>query len=269
MTKRPEQVPTLQGRKLVAEYRKVAWSTRIEAKATAALRSRLERVLAAVRDAERSTTPAGAITAAMPPVDPFDLATWDQQVQEDVAPEATDVYAEISETSYRSFVGADATGRLSQIDTTPHLQSLVGRMQGLGPDTATQLGRSLNSGFAQGQSYADIAAGVQDVFDSTDARALMIARTEVTRAVEDTNASYASALDASGLTMTKAWLDSEGACPICEALAQEEPIGVNENFSDGSSQPPDPHPSCRCSLAYDTAGGPVGSSLEGGPYPDR
>lgn len=259
---RRQAVGSFLGRSLVGEYRKIGWSTRTATPVLALLRDRRARVEHALRNPQ-------ALTAAgdMPPVDPFGQTTWADDLANSLEPQANGVYAEISEAGYQMFAPADARGVLSRVDMTDQLQRLVGRMEGLGTDSANAIGTTLTQGFARGESYSALAGRVQDVFGSSAYRSEMIARTEVTRAVEGVNNDYAGALASTGLVMVKQWLDSENACEECVLLALEGSVPYDAAFSDGNTEPP-AHPNCRCSVAYDTEGGPVVSELGGGPYPE-
>lgn len=260
MKRRPEQVDRFRGKALVAEYRKVAWSTRIDVRVRVLLAARRRRVLAEVRRHVGRDAHLAGLAASAGLTDPFETDTWDQDVEAEVEPEAAGVYADISTAGYELFNPVDAKGLLSEIDTTPHLRSLVGRMQGLGPDTARDIGGVLNADFAQGLAYPKIAEDVGEVFDTSDSRAMMIARTEISRGVEDINGAYASVLDGVGMRMTKSWMPAEDPCEECAELGLEGAVYIDDAFSTGDRQPPDPHPNCRCSLAYDTVQNqPVGS----------
>lgn len=258
---RRQAVGQFLGRSLVGEYRKVAWSSRCATPVQRLLADRRRRVLAAVRS-DRGLTAAGD----MPPSDPFGTDTWSDDVDGTVTPAVQGVYAEVAQAGAQLFQPA-SQGVLPVPDYAAQVGRLVGQVDGLGPDTAAAIGRTLTAGYAAGEHYDQLAARVADEFGMADWRALMITRTEVTRGVEELNNGYALALRDSGLTMVKQWLDSENACPACVELAQEGSVPADGAFSDGSYAPPDPHPNCRCSLAYDTEGGPVVSQLGEGPYP--
>jgi hypothetical protein len=84
----------------------------------------------------------------------------------------------------------------------------------------------------------------------SDARAVMIARTELNRA---DNAGNMIGYRASGVVTGKVWLaGNEGAdgdaCDDCEANAEEGMIDLNEEFGSGDDAPP-AHPNCRCAVA--------------------
>lgn len=48
----------------------------------------------------------------------------------------------------------------------------------------------------------------------------------------------------------RVWITGGNACPICEDL-NGETAGLDEEFAPGITEPPDPHPSCECTVALD------------------
>jgi hypothetical protein len=90
-----------------------------------------------------------------------------------------------------------------------------------------------------------------------DYRAETIAQTEATRAVSlGLQDSYQQAIDR-GVFPSEAvkqfWRINPGACEICQSIPDMNPdgVGIDEAFDsvDGPQDaPPDPHPSCRCSI---------------------
>lgn len=87
-------------------------------------------------------------------------------------------------------------------------------------------------------------------------RAELIARTETFRSVNEGRADLWRELEEQNVvepgTVTKTWITSrdERVDEDCEDL-DGETVLVDEDFSDGSFAPPDPHPGCRCSLLYE------------------
>lgn len=105
---------------------------------------------------------------------------------------------------------------------------------------------------------------VDDYIDNTlDYRADMIADTEATRAANaGLHDAYSQAIDRGVLddnAVRRYWqvaLD-EKTCEVCLSIPDqnEEGVGVDEDFDsfDGPmTDPPDPHPNCRCSVDYVT-----------------
>lgn len=96
-----------------------------------------------------------------------------------------------------------------------------------------------------------------------DYRAETIARTESTRAANSgLHEAYRQAIDRGALpdeAVRRFWQVSlaENVCPICLSIPEMNPdgVGVGEDFQseDGpQGNPPDPHPSCQCSVEYVT-----------------
>jgi SPP1 gp7 family putative phage head morphogenesis protein len=95
----------------------------------------------------------------------------------------------------------------------------------------------------EGLSNQELADRIGEAFDFSDARALMIARTETVNAeTQGTLAGYA----ASGVVGQKQWSSDGEACDICEEM-DGETVDLHDTFSDGSDGPP-AHPNCRCSV---------------------
>jgi len=89
-------------------------------------------------------------------------------------------------------------------------------------------------------------------------RAELISRTETFRAVNEGRSDLWRELDQEGVvpaaSVSRTWITSrdERVDDICEDL-DGETVGLNEDFSDGSYAPPDPHPGCRCSILFEVA----------------
>lgn len=115
-------------------------------------------------------------------------------------------------------------------------------VQGIAGSTLDRLGGQLAAGVARGSSVDTLARSLSSLVDDP-ARAFMIADTECARAVtESTLAGYA---DAGVEAFT--WVASPGACPECEAMAEDSPHPL------GDERPP-LHPLCRCAVAPVTDG---------------
>lgn len=86
-------------------------------------------------------------------------------------------------------------------------------------------------------------------------RARNIARTESIRAsVNGQHALWHQAIDQDLMDedVQRVWVasGSENSCNVCEDL-DGETAGIDEEFDEGIMAPPDPHPSCVCSVALD------------------
>lgn len=123
--------------------------------------------------------------------------------------------------------------------------------------TNKSIRRTLSAGIADGEGIAKLTKRVERVFDvATRSRALSIARTETSRAV---NFATVEAYKQSEVVEGKEWLTAldERTCERCEAMDGKK-IGLDDNFFDKDdsfmgikfdydevAQPP-LHVSCRC-----------------------
>lgn len=98
----------------------------------------------------------------------------------------------------------------------------------------------------QGLPAAELATNIEEVAGFTADRALMVARTEIIRA---NNNGHMAAFAASGVVTQKEWSTAEDGdtCEVCQGNADQGPIGLNDDFDSGDSEPPG-HPNCRCTL---------------------
>lgn len=120
--------------------------------------------------------------------------------------------------------------------------------------TRERLRDILTTGFEEGHTVDEMTASIDDVIDD-EARAEVIARTEtMTASNEGQQEAWSQAVDAGLLTGTEkqVWIvtPDDRLCPICEALGETEPVGLDETFQteDGEFDGPPAHPNCRCAL---------------------
>jgi hypothetical protein len=92
-----------------------------------------------------------------------------------------------------------------------------------------------------------IVADLQESMAFSEARAQLIASTEVAMANADAKKQGWDAVVADGATLLKQWFASgeDGVCPECEANEDEGEIEYSEAFSSGDDMEP-AHPACRC-----------------------
>ncbi len=112
------------------------------------------------------------------------------------------------------------------------------RIKGITGTLLDGLGNALADGVAGGLGVDEITGNLMD-YVTDPGRAEMIARTETARAV---NAATLDGYAEAGVGQVD-WLDSPGACLVCEDLAANGPYRTSEV--------PDlpAHPDCRCSLS--------------------
>ena len=110
------------------------------------------------------------------------------------------------------------------------------------------LRETLQDGYALGDSMEHLADRVSVTMgltsQDTSWKALQIARTETIRA---SNYGAVSGWNQTGLVEGKEWDAAWDACDICTSL-HGETAKLKESFDGGYFAPPDPHPSCRCTL---------------------
>lgn len=112
--------------------------------------------------------------------------------------------------------------------------------------TRNRIRTDLSAGVQQGESRDEIAGRLKNTMNDVPAwRARLIAQTEVIRAHSQ---GALQSYRASGVVQGKRWVDGQPeACPTCQEL-NDEVVGLDELFSDGSDSPPS-HPGCRCTVA--------------------
>jgi SPP1 gp7 family putative phage head morphogenesis protein len=107
-----------------------------------------------------------------------------------------------------------------------------------------QLAAAINTALENGDSSASLAKQLPGILNAP-ARAEMIARTEVARAV---SAATVNRYQQDNITR-KEWAiaPDERVCPVCRANAEVGGIPTAQAFPDGLIAPPG-HPNCRCAL---------------------
>lgn len=120
--------------------------------------------------------------------------------------------------------------------------------------TRDMLRDTIANGLEDNLSLEDIAGDIEDNFAFSEERAMMIARTETTRANNKASLiSATTARDKLGIKLKKVWLtadDDDVDEEICLANEDEGPIDLDQDFQSGDDAAPG-HPNCRCTLSYD------------------
>ena len=109
----------------------------------------------------------------------------------------------------------------------------------IGEESASQLSQILHDGYAQGLSMQDIASNIQDATCFSDARSMLVARTEIMQA---SNYGNVQGYKAAGVQQVQ-WLgaDDERECSICYPMN-----GEIFDIDDAPPLPASTHPACRC-----------------------
>jgi hypothetical protein len=99
--------------------------------------------------------------------------------------------------------------------------------------------------------HADVDTLADRIADTglfSDARAEMIARTEINMAQNQGVLEAGRQAKAAGLPVRKVWVLGDNPCPLCEAAAAEGDIDLDADFGDEAGDAPPLHPNCECSL---------------------
>lgn len=126
------------------------------------------------------------------------------------------------------------------------LQELLDRrgvtINGVSDTKINRIGTVLGNALQLGITPKDVSIMVDQVIDDPQ-QALIIAQTEMSRAV---SVASRDLYETSGVEQVE-WLVAIG-CEDCQDNADASPIGINETFPSGDTEPP-AHPNCICSLA--------------------
>jgi hypothetical protein len=216
----------------------------------------------------------------------FNFDLYDQKTQDRIRQaQDDDLIAELEQQardSIDSIILAGAQSGLGPDEIVEDIRSLIGltdrqsqavmnyqnMLYDLDPDALvrrlrnTAYDEEVQAAIDAGEDLTDVAISsmVADYAENyLDFRAQMIAETESTRAVNaGLQDAYAQAIDRGALTsdsVKQFWqvaLD-EKTCEVCLSIPDMNPdgIGIDDSFESIDGQmdaPPDPHPSCRCSL---------------------
>ena len=126
------------------------------------------------------------------------------------------------------------------------LQKLLDRrgivLDGITDTKLNRIGTVLGQALAAGITPKDVAVMVDQVINDPQ-QALVIAQTEMSRAV---SVASRDLYETSGVEQVE-WLVAIG-CEDCQENADSSPIGIDEVFPSGDTEPP-AHPNCMCALA--------------------
>lgn len=146
-------------------------------------------------------------------------------------------------------------------------QSTAKMSAGFNDETLSRLNKTLAEGIQNGEGIGSLKGRVNEVYDNIDnVRAERIARTETLKA---SNRATLDAYKQTGYVTGMKWADNPGACEICQELAQEDAISLDDTFrqlgssvdyTDANGDPqsyavdyepidtPPVHPNCRCTI---------------------
>lgn len=113
--------------------------------------------------------------------------------------------------------------------------------------TRDDIRAAVEQAIEEGTPAGELGDVISSLGSFSEARAQMIARTELITA---NNKGHMASFKASGVVNYKAWStagDNDVDEEICQANEDDGPIGLDEDFQSGDSEPPG-HPNCRCTL---------------------
>jgi hypothetical protein len=105
-----------------------------------------------------------------------------------------------------------------------------------------RIGTALARGLEEGLTPKQTAKMIDFIIDDPQ-QALIISQTETSRAM---SVASRNAYEEAQVDMVE-WLVAEG-CDLCQENADASPIGIDEEFPSGDTEPP-AHPNCMCALA--------------------
>ena len=154
------------------------------------------------------------------------------------------------------------------VRTSPGLQGLLDQagatIKGMNATTISRVGTVIADGLGRGASSGSLAkdlvqSGIEGLL-ADPSRALSIANTEMSRALNVSSMNYYTD---SGVERVE-WLALE-ACELCGENADAGPIPLGDSFPSGDSEPPG-HPNCRCGIraVFDYEDSPVAPVEVGG-----
>jgi len=177
---------------------------------------------------------------------------------------STSTLAGVNAIDWSSWVpgNASAGALMSNGGFATLLDNVGASVKGITGSLLDQLGNTIGSGVAAGDSVSTIGRSLSGIIGSPS-RAEMIAHTETARAVtQGTLNTYAL----NGVNEWD-WILSDGACAFCEAAAAAGPY----SSLDAATQPPG-HPRCRCSASPHVSsiqapsGGVAAGGMPGDPF---
>lgn len=115
-------------------------------------------------------------------------------------------------------------------------------IQNVNRTTLDRIGTILGRALAKGETPASVREELEDLLDDSD-RALTIAQTEMSSAV---SVASRELYEESGAELVE-WIVAD-PCDLCQENADVSPIGIDDTFPSGDTEPP-AHPNCVCDIA--------------------
>jgi 8-oxo-dGTP pyrophosphatase MutT (NUDIX family)/2'-5' RNA ligase len=193
---------------------------------------------------------------------------WQGAVYADISPALTDVYLQSAAVVHTGLVDSFAGLAIPSVSDSfaeDYLAAATNRLVGIGRTVWENIRAELLTGFSLGEGITKLRDRVVAAGQVSQARANVIARTEVNAAA---NAGAHSQVIMTGLTGTKEWLDTNDERTRCtHRAAGGQTVDVTGLFTLGGDEcgtarchlmfpgdpsgPPGEIIQCRCSVAYD------------------
>lgn len=120
-------------------------------------------------------------------------------------------------------------------------------VSGLDDATRDEMGDLIAQGLEDNIGMDAIAGSIADAYSFSDARAELIARTEIGNANQNGALNAMKEAQSAGVQLGKYWIPDAEACDICLDNADDGVISLDDDFSSGDDAPL-AHPNCECSL---------------------
>lgn len=178
---------------------------------------------------------------------------WDDTNQKRLREKRPDLFTDEKQDELRGFYQGSRSEFLESAFNQPvsqeRIQVLASRsfsdLKNVTDDMATRMGRTLTDGLARGDSPYDVANELADDLDIGQARAEMIARTEIIRAHAEGQLDAFEKMGVQEIGVEVEWLATadDRTCPECESME-----GTIFSIDEARGMIP-AHPNCRCAFA--------------------
>lgn len=242
------------GKRLIAETRLLRNELRIERAIFRALKIHEDRALMTIRRV--------ALSAAVVPPDPFDLAFWDTSVVKEVQPVVESVLDGIAAgvTEFLALPPEVRSQILGSLDVAGIAEHFIDVVKTIGPSTAERVVEQLAMGTGRGESIPELAQRVTQSFGVARSNATRIVRTETHGAAELTTFKSVGAVADAGFSIEKKWLDTSDArtrkthktAGNGDWIPMDQPFSVGVALLEypGAHGPAHEVINCRCSVEY-------------------
>ena len=142
-----------------------------------------------------------------------------------------------------------AISRRSATEATNFAARRAAEMIGQVSDTTRRvLRKEITDAVGLHQGVDLLADHIADTGLFSDARAEMIARTEISMAENEGTLEAGRQAKAAGVPLRKQWVLADNPCPLCQEAAALGVIDLDRDFGAAGSSPPPLHPNCMCAI---------------------